>query len=232
MDFSNRNLWPFFTIGDTTIYVTQTLVSTWVVMALLIGFAIVVRVRMRKFKSVPKGFQNVVETMVDMMRKFASDTLGEGLEAWGAYFFGAFAFILISNYISLLPFNLRSPTADLATTGALALITFFLIHGLGIYKQKSKYLRSYIEPIAFFLPINVISEIAKPLSLAFRLFGNLLSGVIIAGMIYNMLPIALRFVLPLVTHAYFDVLVGALQAYVFTMLSMTFINLKSSSIFM
>ena len=232
MDFTNKNLWPFFTIGDTTIYITQTLLATWVVMAILIAFAIVVRICLRKFRSVPRGFQNVIETMVDFMRKFASDTLGEGLESWGAYFFGAFSFILISNYVSLLPFNLRSPTADLATTGALAIMTFLLIHGLGVYKQKGKYLKSYIEPIVFFLPINLIGELAKPLSMAFRLFGNILSGVIIAGMIYNMLPLALRFILPAVTHTYFDVLVGALQAYVFTMLSMTFINQKSTNIFM
>ena len=232
MDFTNKNLMPLFTLGDTTVYLTQTLLATWVVMAILITFAIIVRIRLRKFKGVPKGFQNVIETLVDMMRKFARETLGDDLEHWGAYFFGAFSFILLSNYISLLPLNLRSPTADLATTGALALITFALIHGLGIYKQRGKYLKSYIEPIVFFLPINLIGELAKPLSMAFRLFGNILSGVIIAGMIYNMLPIALRFILPAITHTYFDVLVGALQTYVFTMLSMTFINQKSTNIFM
>jgi len=232
MDFTNRNLWPLITVGDTTIYITQTLLATWVVMAILIVFAVIVRLRIRKFRGVPKGFQNVIETLVDMMRTFARETLGEGLEQWGAYFFGAFSFILLSNYISLLPFNLRSPTADLATTGALALITFALIHGLGIYNQRGKYLKSFIEPIVFFLPINLIGELAKPLSMAFRLFGNILSGVIIAGMIYNMLPLALRFVLPAITHTYFDVLVGALQTYVFTMLSMTFINQKSTNIFM
>jgi F-type H+-transporting ATPase subunit a len=231
MDITNKNLWVLFTAGDTTVYVTQTLLSTWVVMACLIIFAAVVRIRLRKFRAVPKGLQNVIETLVEMMRTFARETLGEELEHWGAYFFGAFSFILFSNYIGLLPFNLRPPTADLATTGALALITFLLIHGLGLVRQKGKYIKSFVEPIAFFLPINIIGEIAKPLSLAFRLFGNILSGVIIAGMLYGMLPIALRFVLPDVAHVWFDILVGALQTYVFTTLSMTFIQQKSSDIF-
>jgi len=231
MDFGNKNLRVLFSIGDTTIYLTETLLATWVVMAILCVFTVVVRVRMRKFKGVPRGFQNVIETLVEMMRNLARETLGEELEQWGGYFFGAFGFILVSNYIGLLPFNLRPPTADLATTGALAMITFVMIHGLGIYMRRGKYFRSYIEPVAFFLPINLIGELAKPLSMAFRLFGNILSGVIIAGMLYNMLPIFLRFLVPDIAHVYFDVLVGALQTYVFTMLSMTFINQKTSNIF-
>ena len=220
-----------FSVGDTTVYVTQTLLSTWVVMVLLIALTIVVRIGLRRFKQIPRGFQNVIETLVDMMRTFARETLGEGLEQWGGYFFGGFAFILFSNYVGLLPFNLRPPTADLATTGAVAGLVFLLIHGLGLFKQKSGYIKSYVEPMVFFLPINIIGEISKPLSLAFRLFGNMLSGVIITGMLYNMLPIALRFLLPDIAHAYFDILVGALQTYVFTMLSMTFINQKTSDIF-
>jgi F-type H+-transporting ATPase subunit a len=229
VDFTNRNLWVFFTWGDTTVYVTQTLLATWVVMAVLFGFTIYVRIRMRKFKSVPRGFQNVIEALVDIMRVFARENLGEDLENWGGYFFGAFAFILASNYSGL--FGLRPPTADLATTGALAIITFGLIHGIGIAKKKGQYLKSFTEPVLIFLPINIIGELAKPLSLAFRLFGNLLSGVIIAGMLYNLLPVALRFVLPNVAHAYFDLIVGAIQAYVFTMLSMTFVQQKSTDLF-
>ena len=229
MDFGNRNLWVLFTWGDETVYVTETLLATWVVMAALILFTIVVRVRMRSFRDVPTGFQNAIEAAVAMMQGFVQDTLGEELEEWGGFFFGAFAFVLASNYSGM--FGLRPPTSDLAVTAALATITFVLIHGIGIARQKGKYLKSYIEPTLLFLPINLIGELAKPLSLAFRLFGNILSGVIIAGMVYSMLPMMLRFVLPNVVHAYFDVLVGALQAYVFTVLSMTFVRQKSSDIF-
>jgi F-type H+-transporting ATPase subunit a len=226
VDFGNKNLSVLFTWGDTTVYLTETIFATWILMGLLFIFTIFVNIRLRKFKGVPRGFQNVIEALIDMMRKFASETLGEELEQLNGYFFGAFTFILTSNYSGM--FGLRPPTSDLATTGALALITFSFIHGLGFAKQKGKYLKSYIEPVALFLPINLIGELAKPLSMAFRLFGNMLSGVIIGGMIYNMLPFVLRFMLPNVAHLYFDILVGALQSYVFVILSMTFIREKST----
>ena len=229
MDFGNGNLWVLFTWGDVTVYVTETLLATWIVMAVLFLATIAVRIRLRSFRSVPRGLQNGIEALVELMRGFARETMGEELESWGGYFFGAFAFILASNYSGM--FGLRPPTSDLSTTGALALITFLLIHGIGFSRQKGKYLKSYIEPAIPFLPINLIGELAKPLSLAFRLFGNILSGVIIAGMLYRMLPLAFRFLLPDVAHVYFDILVGALQSYVFTVLSMTFIRQKSSDIF-
>lgn len=227
MDFGNKNLSVLFTWGDKTVYLTETIFATWIVMGILFIFTIFVNIRLRKFRGVPRGFQNVIEALIDMMRKFATETLGEELEQLNGYFFGAFTFILVSNYSGM--FGLRPPTSDLATTGALALITFFFIHGLGLTKQKGKYLKSYIEPVALFLPINLIGELAKPLSMAFRLFGNMLSGVIIGGMIYNMLPFVMRFMLPNIAHLYFDILVGALQSYVFVILSMTFIREKSTN---
>jgi len=222
VDFTNKNLRVLFTWGDTTVYLTESIRATWIVMGLLIAFTIVVRVRMRGFRGTPTGFQNFVETMVEMMSGFARETLGEELQMLNGYFFGVFAFVLFSNYIGM--FGFRPPTSDLATTGALALITFFFSHFLGITRMKLRYLKTYIEPVPVFLPINLIGEIAKPLSLACRLFGNLLSGVIIVGLIYNLLPMALRFVFPTVIHGFFDVFVGALQTYVFTVLSMTFIR--------
>lgn len=222
MDFSNKILGVLFTWGDTTVYLTESLLATWVVMGLLIAFTIVVRVRMRGFKGVPTGFQNFIETIVEMMNVLVGDTLGDDLKALNGYFFGVFAFILTSNYIGM--FGFRPPTSDLATTGALALITFFFSHYLGITKMKLRYWKTYIEPVPVFLPINLIGEIAKPLSLACRLFGNMLSGVIIVGLIYNLLPFALRFIFPTVIHGFFDVFTGALQTYVFTVLSMTFVR--------
>ena len=225
MDFGNKNIAVLFEWGDTTVYLTESIFATWVVMALLILFTIYVNIRLRKFKVVPTGFQNVVELLVETMRNFAADSLGKELESLNGYFFGLFAFLLVSNYIGM--FGLRPPTSDVATTGALALITFGMIHSLGIKKGLGGYLKSYIEPNVVFLPINLIGEISTPISLAFRLFGNILSGVIIGGMIYNMLPRVLQFFLPTVIHAYFDLMSGALQAFVFTVLSMTFIRQKA-----
>lgn len=225
MDFANKNLWLLFYWGDDPIYITQSILTTWIVMAVLIVLAVVVRVRLKSFKSVPRGFQNVIETLVETMYNFAKNTMGDALESYGGYFFSIFAFILLSNYSALI--GLRPPTSDLATTAALALATFVLIHFTGIRMKRGKYFKEYFEPNPIFFPINLVGELSKPISLAFRLFGNLLGGVIIMGLVYQMLPLALRFVLPDILHAYFDVFVGALQAFIFTVLSMTFISQKA-----
>lgn len=228
MDFSNKNLWRLFEINGHTVYLTQSLLATWIIMAILIVFAVVVRIWLPRFKGVPKGFQNVVEAMVEIMENFAKSFMGDSSREFGGYFFTIFAFILLSNYSGM--FGLRPPTADLATTAALGLMTFFILHVTGIRKQKVGYLKEYISPNPIFLPINLISEISKPISLAFRLFGNVLGGVIIVGIIYEMLPLALTFLLPDLLHVYFDIFVGALQAFIFTVLSMTFVAQKAGTV--
>jgi F-type H+-transporting ATPase subunit a len=215
-------LWPFIKIGDLQLYVTESMLATWVVMAALAVFAVVVRVRLRKFQTVPKGFQTFVEMMIDGIEGMIRSMLGPGFERYGGVFFSMFAFILISNYTALA--GLRPPTADLATTVALALTTFLMIHILGIRHGKRKYFREYLQPMPLFLPLNILGEITKPISLSFRLFGNIFAGVIIFGLVYEMFPLAMKFVIPGFLHAFFDFFVGALQAYVFTILSMAFIQ--------
>ena len=225
MDFSNKNLFLLGELFGEKIYLTETMLATWIIMAALILFAVIVRLRLRSFRGVPKGFQNVVETLVELMHNFTVTTMGEKLEMFGGYFFSVFAFILLSNYSGLL--GLRPPTSNLATTAALAISTFFMIHVSGIVYQRGHYVKSFFSPNPVFFLINFVGELSKPISLAFRLFGNILGGVIIMGLVYQMLPVALRFVLPNILHAYFDVFAGALQAFIFTVLSMTFIQQKS-----
>lgn len=224
MEFANKNLWVLFEINGEPVYATQTLVATWVVMGVLILLAVIVRIRILSFKDVPRGFQNAIEAAVEVMSNFAKGTMGPRLEGFGGYFFAIFAFILLSNYAGL--FGLRPPTADLATTAPLAFSTFILIHVTGIRMSGKKYFKEFFEPNPIFFPINLVGELAKPISLGFRLFGNILGGVIILGLVYSMLPFAMRFVLPDVLHAYFDIFAGALQAFIFTILSMTFITQK------
>lgn len=226
MDFTNKNLGILFRIGDTPFYLNETLLATWVVMAILIIFAIIVRIKLSSFKQVPKGFQNVVEILVETMDNFTVSTMGPDYREFGGFFFGIFAFIICANYSGLL--GLRPPTADVATTAALSVTIFIVTHLTGIRKQKLKYLKSFIEPIPIFLPINLIGEVSNLMSLCFRLFGNILGGVIIMGLVYDMLPTLLSFVLPAALHAYFDIFAGALQAFIFTVLSMTFITQKGS----
>jgi F-type H+-transporting ATPase subunit a len=228
LDFTNKNLAVLFEIGDEKIYLTQTHVSTWIIMGILVALAIVIRIMLPRFREMPEGFQNIVETIVEILSDFTASNLGERHKGLGGIFFGVFLFILFSNLSAL--FTLRPPTADLATTSALALITFILMHAVSVKELRMGYLKSFISPYPVFLPINLIGEISKPLSLAFRLFGNMLGGLIIIGLVYQMLPLLLRFLFPGVLHAFFDIFASSLQAFIFTMLSMIFIQQKSTPV--
>lgn len=225
MDFGAKVLYEI-QIAGKNIWITETLINTWVLMALIILFAIIVRIRLRNFQDVPNSkFQNFIEIIVESMDGFVSNSMGRKYSYFGSWFFTVFTFILVCNFSSLLGF--RPPTADLATTAALGLSTFVLIHFMGITKGKSSYFKGYFEPIPVLFPLNVISEVATPISLSLRLFGNILGGTIIMGLVYNFLPIIAKyFGLPAILHAYFDVFAGFLQTFIFVILSMTFIKDK------
>jgi F-type H+-transporting ATPase subunit a len=96
---------------------------------------------------------------------------------------------------------------------------------MGIKTGSKQYFKAYFEPIPLMLPMNIISELSTPISLSFRLFGNILGGLIIMGMVYS-LPVWWNFGIPAVLHIYFDVFAGCIQTVIFVMLSMTFIKDK------
>ena len=227
MDFSNRNLMELFEWNGVVVYLTDTLLATWVVMGILILFAIITRIKLRNFKDVPRGgFQHFIETIIEQIDGLTATMMAPSLQRFSSFFFGIFAFILLSNYIGMI--GLRPPTADLSTTLAMALTIFVLVHYIGLRYQPKAYFKAYFQPVFLFFPMNVVGELAKPVSLSFRLFGNILGGLIIMGLVYQLLPVVLTILLPSVLHLYFDVLVGALQAFIFTVLSMTFISQKGS----
>ena len=164
------------------------------------------------------GWENTSSGELDVESKI----LGR-LNIGGNWFFGVFVFVLVSNLSGLL--GLRAPTADFCTTAAITLATFVMIHFMGIKTGKGGYFKGYLEPVPVLLPINIISELATPISLSFRLFGNILGGMIIMAMVYS-LPRWLNFGIPAVLHIYFDVFAGCIQTVIFVMLSMTFIKDK------
>ncbi|MBQ7266499.1 MAG: F0F1 ATP synthase subunit A [Firmicutes bacterium] len=212
-----------FHIGPYEVWITQTVVTTWVIMAALILLALIFRLKLKNYKEKPSGSQNVIELIVEFMDNFARSTMTDEYAYFGNWFFGVFCFVLVSNLSGLLGF--RPPTADLCTTLGVTLTTFFLIHFMGIKKGKGGYFKGYLEPLPLLLPINIISELATPISLSFRLFGNILGGMIIMAMVYQ-LPRFLNFGIPAVLHIYFDVFAGCIQTVIFVMLSMTFIKDK------
>lgn len=213
----------YFDLFGLRFVITESILSMWVVMAVLIIFAIVVRVKLKSFTDKPKGFQNFVEVLVEALDSFVGSTMGERHRRFTAYFGSLFLLILLSNLAGL--FGLRPPTANYAVPLGLALITFFMTQFFGLAtKGVGSYLKGFLEPAWPFLPLNIIGEIANPFSLSFRLFGNIVGGTILMGLYYAMLPWFLQIGIPSLLHAYLDVFAGVLQAFVFTMLSMIFVS--------
>lgn len=209
-------------IAGVEIIISETIVNTWIIMAILIILAIIARIKLKSFKEVPTGFQNVVEAVVEMFENFVRDTLGTKLSYIGPWFFMAFVFILTSSLLS--PFGIRPPTADIATTSALALASFALMLILGFAHQKGTYLKSFFEPHFLFFPLNIVGELAKPVSLSFRLFGNVLSGTIILTLYYGLTPFLAQIGIPALLSGFFDVIIGAIQTYIFVIISMMYIK--------
>ena len=166
-------------LGDFKI--TQTLVSTWIVMALLSGFAIWLG-RNLKLENVSKR-QAAAEFIVERLDQFVHDNMGYHFDQYIPLIGAIFALSIGCNLISVI--GLWSPTADLNTEAAWAIVVFVLIM---YYKIKTNgilsYLKGLLDPIFIMAPINVLSEVSTPVSMAFRHFGNILSGTVISTLLY------------------------------------------------
>lgn len=223
LDFGIHTVIPLFEVNGQVFGITTTHVNTFLVMIALTILGIIVRVNIKNFKDVPESkFQNIVELLVEMFGNFTVSTMGEKNKKFAMFYGPMFLFILLSNLTGLI--GLRPPTADIATTFALSLTTFFMIQWYGVRAKGLRYFKGFLEPMPFLLPLNIIGELANPVSLGFRLFGNILGGTIIMGLYYAMMPLLLKIGLPSVLHSYFDVFAGALQTLIFVMLSMTFVS--------
>ncbi len=202
--------------------ITETLRNTWIIGGFLILLAILTNLKMRSFKDVPSGFQSFMELIIEMFDNFVESVMGKENKGFGPWFFGVFCFVILSNMSGLV--GLRPATADLLVTASFGFTTFLLIHFTGITRQKADYWKGYFEPMWLFFPINLIGELALPISLSFRLFGNILGGFIIMELYYSLMPIWLKLGVPAIFHIYFDIFAGALQAYIIVTLSMTFLR--------
>jgi len=220
MEFGPEVIWVI-PIGNG-IAITQTVTTTWFIMALLIGFSIFLT---RKLSIIPGKKQVVAELLVDTFYNLTESTMGKKFKNFAPYVGTLMLFIGVANISGLL--GLRPPTADLNTTMALALMTFVLIHFMG-FKSKGVggYLKGFLEPMPFLLPLNILGELATPISLSFRLFGNVVGGLIIMTLVYEALG-NFAVIVPAVLHAYFDLFAGLLQSFIFAMLTMVFVSLAS-----
>lgn len=224
--FMIQSLYSFRIPGiDYDFSIDTTHVAMLIVSVFIIVMAIVARLQINKAEATdtPGPIQNVAELIVEMLGSMVDGIMGKNAGKFVNYISALFIFIIISNISGL--FGLRPPTADYGVTLALGLITFVLIQFNGIKKNKVKHFTALFQPIWFLFPINLIGEFAVPLSLSLRLFGNVMSGTVLMGLIYDLVgPYTVAY--PAVLHAYFDLFSGCIQAYVFSMLTMVYVNDK------
>lgn len=203
--------------------ITATMGNMWIVMAVITIFCVL---STRNMQRVPGKLQLVGEIIVNSINGLTESTMGKNNMAFAPYMLTLFMYLAIANLVGLV--GLRPPTADLTMTFALSLLTFFMTQFFAIKsKGVGGFLKGFIEPMPLLLPINIIGELANPISLAFRLFGNMLGGVIIMGLIYGGLTQVMYFAvgIPILAHLYFDIFSGLLQSFIFVMLSMVFISM-------
>ena len=221
-DFMIHSLVKFKLFGQE-LYLTTTHVSIFIICVGLIIFALVARIKLKDTDGKPSKFQNAVEYIVEMLGGMVHGGMGKKGIPYRNYIGTLFLFILFSNISGLL--GLRPPTADYGVTFPLGIITFFLIQFNNIRYNKFGAFTDLFKPLPFLFPINLIGEIAVPFSLSLRLFGNVLSGTVIMALLYGLLSnIAIAW--PGFLHIYFDIFSGAIQTYVFCMLTMVFVSDK------
>jgi len=216
--------------SEHVILISETTVATWVIMAAMLIFAVVVRIKSRKWVATgkPTGLQNLVELLVDTFQGFFRGSASAKIDYLAPWFFTLLVFLMLSNLIGVIGFTgLRNPTADWSVTFPLALTTFVLIQYVGLRYRPRAYIKGLMQPVFLFFPINVIGEFSKAISLSFRLYGNILAGLILMSLLYTLAPLAIRLIAPVPLHMYFDIAAGALQAFIFTVLSMTFVGLAA-----
>lgn len=203
--------WQFVTINGT-------LVFSWIVMAIVLAFGIGVARRLETGRDVP-ALQNALEIIIGTVKGEVKSLAGRESTSYVAFIGTLFLFISVSNLLSPIPIY-QPPTSSISVTAALALAVFVAVPVYGIAeKGVGGYLRHYIQPTPVMLPFTVISELSRTLALAIRLFGNILSGTMIVGVLLSLAPL----VLPLIMEI-FGLLIGQIQAYIFAALAAVYIG--------
>jgi len=211
-----------FTLGGLQVTLNAaTLINTWMIMGLLIVFGILAA---RQTKLIPNPLQSLAEMMIGAFDGLVYDALE--LPNSRRYFpliCGLFMFLWLSNIWGAFPY-FSEPTKDLNTPLGLGIMGFFIAHYSGIkVKGFKNYAKEYFQPIFLMAPLNIIGELAKVVSISFRLYGNIMGGaiivIVVSHLIYNL-------VLPPFLIAFFSLFVGTIQAFVFTMLTLVYISVQ------
>jgi len=205
--------------------VTSVTTTTWAIMALLVILSVLAT---RHMQSIPSGVQNVMETILEWIENFFGAILGsEKIKIYFPLIATMFIFIAFANYSGMLPSaghlpGLAAPTSSLSITVGLAIITFFSTHILGFKAHGVGYLKHFAKPVALLLPLMVLEEFVRPLSLSLRLFGNIYGEEMVSRQIFELVPI----LAPLPLYI-LSLLFCLIQALVFTMLSTIYISMAT-----
>lgn len=191
---------------------------TWLVMALLILVAVLVK---RNIKTVPTGLQNVLEPVIDSIENMIEEIMGHKGKAYFPLIATIAFFILVSNLIALIP-GFFPPTANLNTNAAMALTVFAMTHIIGLKEHGIGYFKHFCGPVIWLapliIPIEIVGHLARPLSLTLRLFGNMYGHEIVLMVFFALVP----FIVPL-PMMIMGVLVAFIQTFVFMLLAMIYI---------
>lgn len=200
------------------ITINGTIVFTWAVMAVLVLVSVLATRNLSSGKKISRR-QNLLEIIVGGVRSQMREMLGRGGMRYLAFIGTLFLFISVANLMSMLPFY-DPPTGSFSLTAALAIVVFVAVPVFGIAERGvGGYLKHYLQPSPLMLPFNIISEISRTLSLAVRLFGNIMSGTMIVGVLLSIAPI----LVPLIMEV-LGLLIGQIQAYIFAALATVYIG--------
>ena len=206
---------------------TPSIKSTIIITIALLIFIVILRVLLRKYDSAhpAKGIVLFVEKFFKLMNDFSKEMMGKRWKVFAPYFITLSVFLFVAHISGL--FGLTPPTTSITVTGTLAIITFLMIQIFGMISTGPRqYLKDICSPIPM-TPMNIIGELAFPLSLAFRLFGNILSGAILTTLVYSFFGWLSLLITPGL-HLVFDIGFGLIQTLVFVILSAVFIANKFS----
>ncbi len=217
----------YWQIGNLKVH-GQVFLASWFVIAVLL-IASIAASRNMQIQKAPRGIQNLMEYVLEFLKDLAKNQLGEKeYRPWLPFIGTLFLFIFVSNWSgALIPWKiieipnseLAAPTNDINTTVALALLTSLAYFYAGFSKKGLGYFANYIEPIPILLPIKILEDFTKPLSLSFRLFGNILADELVVAVLVFLVPLFVP--LPLMALGLFT---SAIQALVFATLAGAYIH--------
>jgi F-type H+-transporting ATPase subunit a len=215
----------YWQLGNFEVH-AQVLITSWIVIGILLSLAVICT---RNLETIPTGSQNLIEYILEFIRDLTKTQIGEEeYRPWVPFIGTLFLFIFVSNWSgALLPWRvielphgeLAAPTNDINTTVALALLTSIAYFYAGLSKKGLNYFGKYIQPTPVLLPINILEDFTKPLSLSFRLFGNILADELVVAVLISLVPL----VVP-IPMMFLGLFTSAIQALIFATLAAAYIG--------